>query len=259
VAPWNEKFKLLEKLTQYEQLEAENIKLKKQIEIEEELKKEKDNREREIKNEKILEKKAERRVAPTVKDTVEKKVEELRSETTSASDSVSKFSAFDSKKPQTIDSSTDAKEASHSAVLNRKHEHANTGKKATNRSWHTLFCVLSGGRMLFFKDSVTAGKASAASGGQYTGKQTWKGEQPLDLSEAIVEVASDYKKRSNVFRLRLKNGAEYLFQGATSDEMNMWVAKMKEICGDKEMDPSPSEKSSTVNSDKKSKSLFKRK
>ena len=38
-------------------------------------------------------------------------------------------------------------------------------------------------------------------------------EPPLPLSDSsVVEVAEDYTKRKNVFRLRTEGGSEYLFQ-----------------------------------------------
>ena len=40
-------------------------------------------------------------------------------------------------------------------------------------------------------------------------------EKPLKLVESEVEVASDYTKRKNVFRMKTDGGSEYLFQVRT--------------------------------------------
>jgi len=37
-------------------------------------------------------------------------------------------------------------------------------------------------------------------------------EMPTDLEGSVAVAATDYNKRPNVFRLKLANGAEYLFQ-----------------------------------------------
>jgi len=37
-------------------------------------------------------------------------------------------------------------------------------------------------------------------------------EEPTDLKDAAAVIPSDYTKRKNVFRIKLANGAEYLFE-----------------------------------------------
>uniref|UniRef100_A0A3Q3QJN0 Uncharacterized protein n=1 Tax=Monopterus albus TaxID=43700 RepID=A0A3Q3QJN0_MONAL len=41
---------------------------------------------------------------------------------------------------------------------------------------------------------------------------TYHGEEPLSLSNASWEILTSYKKKKNVFKLRLGDGSEYLFQ-----------------------------------------------
>lgn len=43
-------------------------------------------------------------------------------------------------------------------------------------------------------------------------KSYYRNEQPVDLSGAAASVATDYVKRPHVFRLKLPNGGDYLFQ-----------------------------------------------
>uniref|UniRef100_A0A8C3AMG0 Spectrin beta chain n=1 Tax=Cyclopterus lumpus TaxID=8103 RepID=A0A8C3AMG0_CYCLU len=86
-------------------------------------------------------------------------------------------------------------------MLNRKQEMESHSKKAPSRSWQNVYCVLRKGSLGFYKD----GK-SASNGIPY------HGEVPISLGEAVCEVANDYKKRKFVFKLRLGDGKEYLFQ-----------------------------------------------
>lgn len=79
----------------------------------------------------------------------------------------------------------------HEGFLFRKHELDGPNKKASNRSWLNLYCVLSRGELAFYRD------AKGPSGGG-----THNGEPPLGLHMATSEVASDYKKKKNVFKLR---------------------------------------------------------
>lgn len=96
--------------------------------------------------------------------------------------------------------------------LNRKHEWEAHNKKASSRSWHNVYCVINNQEMGFYKDAKTA-----ASGIPY------HSEVPVSLKEAICEVALDYKKKKHVFKLRLNDGNEYLFQAKDDDEMNTWI------------------------------------
>uniref|UniRef100_A0A8C6XEZ3 Spectrin beta chain n=1 Tax=Naja naja TaxID=35670 RepID=A0A8C6XEZ3_NAJNA len=75
--------------------------------------------------------------------------------------------------------------------LNRKHEWESHSKKASNRSWHNVYCVINNQEMGFYKD------AKAASSGI-----PYHSEIPVSLKEAVCEVAVEYKKKKHVFKLR---------------------------------------------------------
>ncbi|KAE8600788.1 hypothetical protein XENTR_v10013410 [Xenopus tropicalis] len=66
--------------------------------------------------------------------------------------------------------------------------------------------------MGFYKDSK-----NAASGIAY------HNETPANLKEAVCEVATDYKKKKHVFKLKLNDGNKYLFQAKDDEEMNTWI------------------------------------
>ena len=61
------------------------------------------------------------------------------------------------------------------------------------RSWEKLCVVLKGSQIVFYKDQKT-----------YRSKpeDTFRGELPVDLSNAEATVASDYTKKKHVFRLK---------------------------------------------------------
>uniref|UniRef100_A0A3Q2E6M2 PH domain-containing protein n=2 Tax=Cyprinodon variegatus TaxID=28743 RepID=A0A3Q2E6M2_CYPVA len=49
-------------------------------------------------------------------------------------------------------------------------------------------------------------------------------EIPISLKEALCEVAVDYKKKKHVFKLKISDGNEYLFQAKDDEEMNSWIS-----------------------------------
>ncbi|ERL92017.1 hypothetical protein D910_09339 [Dendroctonus ponderosae] len=99
--------------------------------------------------------------------------------------------------------------------LVRKHEWENTTVKASNRSWDKVFVVLRGSHLAFYKDPKTA---------KSTPDQRFKGEAPLQLHGATASVATDYKKKKHVFRLKLENGGDFLLQAQNDAEMNTWIS-----------------------------------
>ncbi|XP_047735798.1 spectrin beta chain isoform X3 [Hyalella azteca] len=102
--------------------------------------------------------------------------------------------------------------------LVRKHEWEATTKKASNRSWDKVFVVVRGSTLSFYKDSKTY---------KATPDQYFRGEAPIDLLNAQASVADDYTKKKNVFRLKLANGGEYLFQARDEEELHGWADGMQ--------------------------------
>ncbi|XP_068935618.1 spectrin beta chain, non-erythrocytic 4 isoform X1 [Petaurus breviceps papuanus] len=96
--------------------------------------------------------------------------------------------------------------------LLRKRELEGPNRKASNRSWMNLYCVLNKGDLGFYKDAK-----GPSSGG------THGGEPLLSLHNAICEVASDYKKKKNVFKLKTQDGSEFLLQAKDEEEMKGWL------------------------------------
>ncbi|KAM6970759.1 spectrin family protein isoform 1-T1 [Aplochiton taeniatus] len=100
-------------------------------------------------------------------------------------------------------------------MLIRKQEMESHNKKAATRSWQSVYCVLRKGSLGFYKDNK-----SASNGIPY------HSEVPISLGEAVCEVAHDYKKRKHVFKLRLGDGKEYLFQAKDEAEMSSWISSI---------------------------------
>ncbi|TSU11378.1 Spectrin beta chain, non-erythrocytic 1 [Bagarius yarrelli] len=108
--------------------------------------------------------------------------------------------------------SQDTATAQIEGFLNRKHEWEGPSKKASNRSWHNVYCVINNQEMGFYKDSKGAGQGIP-----------YHGEAFISLKESACEVAVDYKKKKHVFKLKVSNGNEYLFQAKDDEEMNSWI------------------------------------
>ncbi|XP_044524529.1 spectrin beta chain, non-erythrocytic 4 [Gracilinanus agilis] len=100
--------------------------------------------------------------------------------------------------------------------LLRKRELEGPNRKASNRSWMNLYCVLNKGDLGFYKDAK-----GPSSGG------THGGEPLFSLHNAICEVANDYKKKKNVFKLKTHDGSEFLLQAKDEEEMKGWLQAME--------------------------------
>ncbi|KAM4754357.1 LOW QUALITY PROTEIN: spectrin beta chain, non-erythrocytic 2 [Cyanocitta cristata] len=103
--------------------------------------------------------------------------------------------------------------------LCRKQELEAPGKRATNRSWQSLYCVLRGGALSVFKDARGAG-----AGVPYHG-------EPPPLRGARCHPATAYRKRKHVFRLGLSDGKEFLFQAKDEADMALWLRGIEAAAG----------------------------
>lgn len=98
-------------------------------------------------------------------------------------------------------------------MLERKHELQSGGKKAPVRSWKPFHTVLCGQLLCFFKDEDDFFQKKAATA-------------PVNILNARCEIAENYTKKKNVYRLRLPDGSEFLFLAASKDDMVDWVKKI---------------------------------
>lgn len=98
-------------------------------------------------------------------------------------------------------------------ILDRKHELQSGGKKAAVRSWKTLYTVLCGQLLCFFKDQEDFVASKAAT-------------SPIIIFKAKCEKAENYTKRKHVFRLCCTDGSEFLFLAPNEKELEDWVNKI---------------------------------
>jgi spectrin beta len=98
--------------------------------------------------------------------------------------------------------------------LSRKHEWEGHERKATHRAWEKFYCALTSNRLSFYKDAKHL----------KTGR-TVSDDLNFDSSTNVSQ-ATDYRKKPNVFRLKLQGGNEYLFHAKDDIEMNEWITSI---------------------------------
>ncbi|SCV74862.1 BQ2448_7891 [Microbotryum intermedium] len=123
-------------------------------------------------------------------------------------------------------------------TLSRKEDLAEGGKKAASRKWKAWSVVLTGSQLLFYKDASFASALEAAilqqplSGSQRADNSystlgaisaAFRPDAVLSLAHTAAIYDSSYRKYSNVFRLIAPGGRQYLFQAASSDNLNAWM------------------------------------
>ncbi|XP_040905112.1 spectrin beta chain, non-erythrocytic 1 isoform X2 [Toxotes jaculatrix] len=113
--------------------------------------------------------------------------------------------------------------------LHRKHEWEGHNKKASSRSWHNVYCVINQQEMGFYKDQKSAGQGIP-----------YHSEIPISLKDAVCEVALDYKKKKHVFKLKITDGNEYLFQAKDDEEMNSWILAISAAVAGERSEVTPS-------------------
>ncbi|CAH8441706.1 unnamed protein product [Heterobilharzia americana] len=104
----------------------------------------------------------------------------------------------------------------------RKHDMDPGGSyhsKSHGRSWLPLYLVLDSGQLFVYKDHQCRREKPNV---------YYHNEAPLNLLSASAAPAIDYTKRPCIFRLRLGDGSEYLFQTANDNVLNRWVAAINE-------------------------------
>lgn len=89
------------------------------------------------------------------------------------------------------------------------------GKRSSARSWKPVFAVLRGHVLYLYKDKSSAHQEDGSD------------EQPISIKSSIVDIAHDYTKRKNVFRLTTFSGSEFLFQSDDQDSMMSWIAALQ--------------------------------
>ncbi|XP_037127055.1 uncharacterized protein LOC119134475 isoform X1 [Syngnathus acus] len=103
-------------------------------------------------------------------------------------------------------------------TLERKQKLQLGGKKAASRGWNSYHTVLYRHTLCFYQDRKETLRSSACG-------------LPLNLTGAECSSAPEYTKKPNCFRLRLRDGSEYLFNASSRFLMNKWMNKIQAITG----------------------------
>ncbi|XP_019405206.1 PREDICTED: uncharacterized protein LOC109319854 isoform X7 [Crocodylus porosus] len=108
-------------------------------------------------------------------------------------------------------------------ALERKHVLQTGGKKANCRTWNLFHTVLMRQTLCFYQDRKDTLKSSVVA-------------LPLNLSGAHCTQDMEYTKKTNCFRLQLRDGSEYLLRAPSQPLMNEWVSKLQQNSGFPEVD-----------------------
>ncbi|XP_070772541.1 uncharacterized protein [Enoplosus armatus] len=106
-------------------------------------------------------------------------------------------------------------------TLERKHKLQLGGKKAASRGWNSYHAVLYRHTLCFYQDRKETLRSSACG-------------LPLNLMGAECSPAPEYTKKPNCFRLRLRDGSEYLFNASSRFMMKKWMMKIQANTGQSE-------------------------
>ncbi|XP_068262771.1 spectrin beta chain, non-erythrocytic 2-like isoform X5 [Nyctibius grandis] len=108
-------------------------------------------------------------------------------------------------------------------TLERKHVLQTGGRKANCRAWGLFHAVLMRQTLCFYQDRRDSLKSSVVA-------------LPLNLSGAVCSPDAEYTKKTNCFRLQLRDGSEYLLRAPSQPLMNEWVSKLQQNSGFPEVD-----------------------
>ncbi|NXJ75489.1 SPTB2 protein, partial [Trogon melanurus] len=108
-------------------------------------------------------------------------------------------------------------------TLERKHVLQTGRKKANCRAWGLFHAVLMRQTLCFYQDRRDSLKSSVVA-------------LPLNLSGAVCTPDAEYTKKTNCFRLQLRDGSEYLLRAPSQSLMNEWVSKLQQNSGFPEVD-----------------------
>ncbi|XP_029962770.1 uncharacterized protein mymx isoform X3 [Salarias fasciatus] len=118
-------------------------------------------------------------------------------------------------------------------TLERKHKLQLGGKKAASRGWNCYHAVLYRNTLCFYQDRKDILRSSACG-------------LPLNLTGAECSPAPEYTKKPNCFRLRLRDGSEYLLNASSRFMMKKWMMKIQASTGQSEPAGVPADRDLTI-------------
>ena len=112
-------------------------------------------------------------------------------------------------------------------ILQRKQELASSGRKVHARAWKTLYTVLRGNELSFYREKKDSRGTNYAA-------------PTLALTDGFCEEASDAVRRKNAFRLLCDDDSEFFFVAKDSEDLNRWITNINESIENIKVDlPSP--------------------
>ena len=110
-------------------------------------------------------------------------------------------------------------------ILQRKQEFEPGAKKSPLRAWKTLYTVLRGHQLFFYREKKEAQSSNYA-------------VPPIDVKDGFCEEASDAARRRNAFRVLCDDDSDYLFVAKDPSDLKRWLRCISEAAGQTDL-PSP--------------------
>ncbi|KAG9314508.1 hypothetical protein JVU11DRAFT_5305 [Chiua virens] len=115
------------------------------------------------------------------------------------------------------------------AVLNRKDDLLEGGKKPLNRKWRPYSVALTKSRLLLFRDlswSPTLLSWNSPPRKPPIPLMSFKPDETVSLSDVLAVIDRSYSKHPNTFRLITRDGRHILFQTTEEKETNDWISRI---------------------------------
>ena len=111
-------------------------------------------------------------------------------------------------------------------ILQRKQELESGGRKAHARAWKTLYTVLRGQQLFFYREKKDAQGTNFAA-------------PPVDLTDGFCEEANEAARRRNAFRLLCDDDSEFFFVAKDSQDLNRWMKSISAAAGQIDLPSAP--------------------
>ncbi|KAG1716572.1 hypothetical protein ID866_624 [Astraeus odoratus] len=115
------------------------------------------------------------------------------------------------------------------AILNRKDDVLERGKKTNSRKWRPYCVALTRSQLLLFRDLTwTASLHSWSDTPKPTPLQStqFRPDEVIPMKDALAVFDTSYTKHMNTFRLIVSDGRHVLFQASNEREMNEWISRI---------------------------------
>ncbi|XP_020486878.1 spectrin beta chain, non-erythrocytic 4 [Labrus bergylta] len=86
-------------------------------------------------------------------------------------------------------------------------------RSPNSKSWVNVYCVLKEGKLTFYKDARNQ-------------TVTYNEEPPVDLSICSYDPSMGYKKKKNVFILKLSDGNNFAFHAKDEEDLKAWTSNI---------------------------------